>query len=91
MEPLKDAGIARGKLGCSIAATSYLARLSAASITSLALQGGPMTAADAQGFFAQPHARRAVLLPHAEDAAKVCGLQVLGLDAYHRFVASLWR
>jgi phosphonate degradation associated HDIG domain protein len=68
----------------------YLARLSPASVASLALQGGPMTAAEAEAFLALPHARQAVVLRHADDAAKVAGLQVPALDSYRGLVASLW-
>lgn len=69
---------------------NYLARLSPASVTSLALQGGPMTAAEAEAFLALPHAREAIVLRHADDAAKVRGLQVPPLDSYRALIKSLW-
>jgi [1-hydroxy-2-(trimethylamino)ethyl]phosphonate dioxygenase len=69
----------------------YLAQLSTASLQSLALQGGPMTAAEAEAFLALPHARQAVALRHADDAAKIPGLQVPALDTYRDLVASLWQ
>jgi phosphonate degradation associated HDIG domain protein len=69
----------------------YLAQLSPASVESLALQGGPMTAEEAEAFLALPHAREAVTLRHADDAAKVPGLEVPALEAYRPLVASLWR
>lgn len=69
----------------------YLAQLSPASVKSLALQGGPMTAAEAEDFLALPHAKEAVTLRQADDAAKVRGLAVPGLESYRELVASLWR
>jgi [1-hydroxy-2-(trimethylamino)ethyl]phosphonate dioxygenase len=69
----------------------YFAQLSAASVQSLALQGGLMTAAEAEAFLALPHAREAVTLRHADDAAKVRGLEVPALESYRELVASLWR
>jgi phosphonate degradation associated HDIG domain protein len=69
----------------------YLAQLSPASVESLALQGGPMAAAEAEAFLALPHAREAVTLRHADDAAKVRGLQVPALESYRAMIESLWR
>ena len=58
----------------------YLAALSLASVASLALQGGPMSAAEAEEFIALPHAGEAITLRHADDAAKVRGLGVPELE-----------
>jgi [1-hydroxy-2-(trimethylamino)ethyl]phosphonate dioxygenase len=69
----------------------YFAQLSPASVQSLALQGGPMTAAEAEEFLELPHAREAVTLRHADDAAKVQGLEVPALDSYRELIASLWQ
>ncbi|MFZ0743317.1 MAG: HD domain-containing protein [Terracidiphilus sp.] len=69
----------------------YLAGLSPASVESLALQGGPMSAPEAEAFLALPHAGQAVTLRHADDAAKVPGLAVPELESYRPLVASLWR
>ena len=69
----------------------YLAALSPASVESLALQGGPMTEQEAGAFLAAPHAEQAVLLRHADDAAKVAGLAVPELETYRGTVAALWR
>jgi phosphonate degradation associated HDIG domain protein len=69
----------------------YLAALSPASVESLALQGGPMSAKEAQSFLALRHARDAITLRHADDAAKVRGLAVRELESYRPLVASLWR
>ena len=69
----------------------YLAALSPASVESLALQGGPMSAEETKSFLALPHARDAITLRHADDAAKVRGLAVPELESYRLLVASLWR
>ncbi|HVZ84660.1 MAG TPA: HD domain-containing protein [Terracidiphilus sp.] len=69
----------------------YLAALSPASVESLALQGGPMTASEAEAFLALPHGQAAVTLRHADDAAKAPGLAVPQLETYRELVRSLWR
>jgi|HubBroStandDraft_2_1064218.scaffolds.fasta_scaffold33714_2 phosphonate degradation associated HDIG domain protein len=69
----------------------YLAALSPASVESLKLQGGVMTSANAEEFLATPHAREAVALRHADDAAKVKGLKVPELQTYRQLIADLWR
>lgn len=68
----------------------YFAQLSPASVESLALQGGPMTAAEAEAFLTLPRAKDAVTLRHADDAAKVEKLAVPGLESYRALVALLW-
>jgi phosphonate degradation associated HDIG domain protein len=70
---------------------NYLAALSPASVQSLRLQGGPMSSAEAEAFLASPHARDAITLRHADDAAKVEGLAVPALDSYRPLVEALWR
>jgi phosphonate degradation associated HDIG domain protein len=72
----------------------YLAALSAASRRSLDLQGGPMSAEQLVAFEADPHYRAAVRLRRWDDAAKVPGLAVPGLDHYLeriQTVARRWR
>lgn len=69
----------------------YFAQLSAASVQSLALQGGPMSAAEAETFLALPHAHEAVMVRRADDAAKVRGLEVPDLESYRNLIQSLWR
>jgi phosphonate degradation associated HDIG domain protein len=68
----------------------YMAALSPSSVESLALQGGPMSAAEARAFLEIPHARQALTLRRADDAAKVRGLQVPQLKAYRGIIESLW-
>ncbi|WP_372618384.1 phosphonate degradation HD-domain oxygenase [Falsiroseomonas sp.] len=51
----------------------YFARLSPDSVTSLALQGGPMSAEEIAAFEALPHHRAAVQLRRFDEQAKVPG------------------
>ena len=50
--------------------TGYFGLLSAESVRTLSLQGGPMTAAEAAAFEALPHARDAVAVRRWDDQAK---------------------
>jgi phosphonate degradation associated HDIG domain protein len=68
----------------------YLAALSPSSVESLALQGGPMNANEAEAFLALPHAHQALALRRADDAAKVRGLEIPHLDTYRELVESIW-
>jgi gamma-butyrobetaine dioxygenase len=61
---------------------AYLAGLSPASQLSLRLQGGPFSAEEVRRFEQEPHWQSAVALRHWDDAAKVPGLRVPGLDHY---------
>jgi gamma-butyrobetaine dioxygenase len=62
--------------------TDYLARLSPASVDSLAVQGGPMNAAEIEGFEANPYHREAVRLRLYDDDGKVAGLTIEPVSAY---------
>jgi phosphonate degradation associated HDIG domain protein len=53
----------------------YFATLAADSVRSLALQGGPMSPAEAAAFAALPQADAAVRLRRYDDSAKVAGLE----------------
>jgi [1-hydroxy-2-(trimethylamino)ethyl]phosphonate dioxygenase len=68
----------------------YMAELSPASLESLSLQGGPMTAAEAEAYLVAPHAGDAIRLRRADDAAKIAGLSMPGLESYRSLVAPLW-
>jgi len=48
----------------------YFERLSSASVYTLSVQGGPMTAAEARAFEANPYARDAISVRRWDDAAK---------------------
>ena len=58
----------------------YAAELSDGSALSLELQGGTMTPAEATDFAADPHGPDAARLRRADEAAKVVGREVPGLD-----------
>ncbi|KDP88788.1 MULTISPECIES: phosphonate degradation HD-domain oxygenase [Cupriavidus] len=60
----------------------YQATLSPASLHSLALQGGPYDAAQAEAFVAHPHGPDAVRLRRYDDLAKVVGLATPPLEYY---------
>lgn len=60
----------------------YLRQLSPASIHTLKLQGGPMTAAETRAFEREPHYREAVRVRHWDDRGKVAGLETPPLAAY---------
>ena len=62
--------------------TGYYETLSPASRTSLALQGGPYTWAEAERYIAQPYADAAVALRLWDDRAKVPGAPTPRLDYF---------
>jgi len=69
--------------------SSYFGKLSAASVQSLALQGGPMTASEVREFEANKFYREALSLRHWDDQAKVPNLETPPLDAYRGLVNSV--
>ncbi|WP_318014119.1 phosphohydrolase [Paucibacter sp. TC2R-5] len=60
----------------------YAAQLTPASVHSLGLQGGAMTAAEAAAFEALPFAQDAIALRRWDDQAKLPGQVTPGLDYY---------
>ncbi len=60
----------------------YYGKLSADSVTSLELQGGLMNDAERRAFEALPGCEAGVALRRIDDAAKVPGLNVPGLEHY---------
>jgi phosphonate degradation associated HDIG domain protein len=64
----------------------YFATLSAGSVRSLALQGGPFSAEAAAEFIAQPHAEEAVRLRRWDEAAKVAGKATPDLGHFRRYI-----
>ena len=60
----------------------YLARLSTASVHTLKLQGGPMSASEVTHFESQPFWREAVRVRRWDDQGKVAGLKTLALLDY---------
>jgi len=61
---------------------AYFSQLSPASVQSLALQGGPFGDQEAREFEAHRYYREAVRLRRWDDAAKIPGLAVPGLEHY---------
>ena len=70
-------------------APSYFEKLSAASVTTLRLQGGPMSRAQAEAFRAEPHWREAVRLRLWDDRGKVAGLVTRPLADYRDLIESV--
>ena len=60
----------------------YRARLSPISVASLAAQGGDLSASEVRAFEARDHWREALMLRRADEAAKVAGRKVPGLDSW---------
>jgi phosphonate degradation associated HDIG domain protein len=73
--------VAAKRYRCAVDPT-YREGLSPASQLSLQLQGGPLDPAGVLAFEQQTHFRAAVALRHWDDAAKVPGLTVPGLEHY---------
>jgi gamma-butyrobetaine dioxygenase len=67
---------------------AYHAGLSAASVRTLALQGGPYAPAEARAFEAGPFARDAIRLRRYDDQGKVPGLATPDLEHYRALLAS---
>jgi gamma-butyrobetaine dioxygenase len=68
---------------------AYFALLSPASVYTLSVQGGPMTAAEAARFAAAPYAADAVEVRRWDDAAKDPAADVPGFDAYRPLIEGL--
>jgi phosphonate degradation associated HDIG domain protein len=67
----------------------FMPRLSAASIHSLHLQGGPMSSAEIPAFEAEPHFRDAILLRHCDDRGKLAGLRTPDFAHYGALIELL--
>ena len=61
---------------------AYFGQLSAASIHSLKLQGGPMSPEEVAEFEKNPNIRDIVRVRHLDDAGKVAGMATPGFDHY---------
>jgi predicted HD phosphohydrolase len=83
-----------GLVGLHVAAKRYLVadetdyggELSGGSVTSLIVQGGPMSSGERASFRARPLFADAVVLRRADDQGKVDGLAVDGLDKWMEVV-----
>jgi phosphonate degradation associated HDIG domain protein len=69
----------------------YFAMLSPASVHTLALQGGPMKAAEVALFEKEPYHREAVRVRRWDDQGKVAGLKTAALGEYARLIQTLAR
>jgi predicted HD phosphohydrolase len=67
----------------------YFDKLAMDSVRSLELQGGPMSTSELAEFEAQPLAQEAVALRRIDDAAKVFGLAVPGLESYRELAEKI--
>jgi phosphonate degradation associated HDIG domain protein len=79
-EPVRDHVAAKRYL-CRVE-PEYLARLSPASVQSLALQGGPFTEDEAREFETRPYHHEAVMLRQWDDEAKAPGTVTPPLEDY---------
>ena len=68
---------------------SYLDGLSASSLRSLHVQGGPMSAAEVEAFERRPYHREATLVRRWDDRAKVRSLAVSSLHDYRTILGRL--
>jgi len=83
-EPVRDHVAAKRYL-CRVE-PAYLTRLSAASLKSLQLQGGPFDDDEVSQFESRPHYRQAVMLRRWDDEAKVPGLPVPSIGEYRELL-----
>ncbi|WP_428060142.1 HD domain-containing protein [Brevundimonas sp.] len=70
-------------------APGYVDRLSAASLQSLALQGGPMDAAEIDAFMALPQAKAALRLRAYDEMGKAQGVEVADFATYRELLCDL--
>lgn len=67
----------------------YFAKLSPASVVTLKLQGGPMTALEVAKFKTERYGSDAVLIRQCDDRGKVAGLKTPGLTDYRSLIEAL--
>jgi phosphonate degradation associated HDIG domain protein len=67
----------------------YFEKLSAASVVTLKLQGGPMTAPEIAAFEAKPYWREAIRVRQWDDEGKVAGLRTPDFSAYAALIDRL--
>jgi phosphonate degradation associated HDIG domain protein len=68
---------------------AYFAKLSPASVVTLKLQGGPMTAHEVAEFETEPFYRDAVRIRQWDDQGKVAGLKTPALSDYRELIEAL--
>lgn len=69
--------------------STFMARLSSASIRTLKLQGGPMSGAESSAFEAESFHQDAVQLRHWDDQGKIAGLRTPGFLHYRGLIERL--
>jgi [1-hydroxy-2-(trimethylamino)ethyl]phosphonate dioxygenase len=69
--------------------SAYASRLSAASVQTLKLQGGPMSAAEIAAFEAEQYHREAILVRRCDDQGKIAGLQTPEFGHYRALIDRL--
>jgi [1-hydroxy-2-(trimethylamino)ethyl]phosphonate dioxygenase len=67
----------------------YFSRLSAASVATLKLQGGPMSAAEIARFEQEPHYKEAVRVRYWDDQGKVAGFVAPPFETYRPLLESI--
>jgi predicted HD phosphohydrolase len=67
----------------------YFSRLSAASVATLKLQGGPMSTAEIARFEQERYFREAVTIRRFDDQGKVVGLVTPALETYRPLLESI--
>ncbi len=67
----------------------YFAKLSPASVVTLKLQGGPMSALEVAQFETERYGKDAVLIRRCDDRGKVAGLKTPGLADYRSLIEAL--
>lgn len=70
---------------------AYMSKLSGPSVTSLMLQGGPMSPAEQEAFRANPHWQAALRLRRYDEAAKVAGAATPTLSHFLPLLARVAR
>jgi phosphonate degradation associated HDIG domain protein len=68
---------------------NYLGTLSAPSLLSLRLQGGPLSILEAEDFAKDPHHAAAIRLRHYDDLAKIPGKSVPSLETYSPLILDI--
>jgi phosphonate degradation associated HDIG domain protein len=68
---------------------TYLSQLSPASVITLKLQGGLLSAAEIASFEAEPGYREAVVVRRSDDRGKVAGFTTRRLEEYRELLGSL--
>ncbi len=67
----------------------YASQLSDASVITLKLQGGPMSAAEIHQFEAEPHHQAALRLRHWDDSGKLIGLVTARVEDYRDLIEAM--